>query len=86
MSAPARRAILGGASIALVAAGAALAPVAAGATAVPADEADAELIRACAQHAINMDAYNATDEINNVLNGGPEPLWEAYEKTRNFIS
>ncbi len=41
---------------------------------------DAELIRVCAQHCINMDAFNNGEE------GFDGPLWAAYRHTRDFIT
>jgi len=44
---------------------------------------DAELIRLCAEHIANMAAYNA-DGGN--LEPEDDPLWHAYERTREAIS
>ena len=75
MSRPTRRAVLAGAG-----AVAALPGVAAPAGAAPGP--DAALIRLCAEHVANMDAYNASPGI---LELEDDPLWAAYEETRNAI-
>ncbi len=56
-------------------------------TAQAAGHPDAELIEVCRQHCINMDAYNASDEANLAFDDtAPQPLGEAYDRTRDFIS
>lgn len=50
-----------------------------GATASP----DARLIAACAEHAVNRDAFNRDD---GTLDPGDGPLWAAYDRTRTAIS
>ena len=75
MSAPTRRATLAGTAAATPATVAAT-----GANALE-QNPDAELIRVCAQHAINMDTLNSIDgwEEN-------DPIWLAYDETRDFIT
>ena len=43
---------------------------------------DAELIRACVEHIVNQDTYNASPSS---LPSNQDPLWQAYERTRDFI-
>ena len=76
MSAPTRRAVLAGTAVA------ALAAVAATGAAAAEQNPDAELIRICARHCVNMDAYNSSDEINGLFETGDKPLWTAYLETR----
>jgi hypothetical protein len=45
--------------------------------------ADADLIRACAEHAVNAEAYNRDGLL---VEADKDPLWQAYERTRNIIS
>ena len=48
---------------------------------------DAELIAACVQHVANMDALNASNEIDqNAATGTDGPLTLAYERTKGIIS
>jgi hypothetical protein len=49
----------------------------------PAAGADADLIRLCAEHAANMDAYNRDCSD---LEPEDNALWAAYERTRDAIS
>lgn len=51
------------------------------ATSIP--PADAELIALCAEHILNIDAYNAD---KSDLEPEENPLWAAYERTRDAIS
>jgi hypothetical protein len=74
MSAPPRRAVLTGTAAATLGA------VAATGAAAAEQNPDAELIRVCAQHAINKAAVNAG------LDYDEGPLWDAYDATRDFIS
>ena len=62
-----------------------LGPVGTAAAPASAGHPDAELIRVCAQHIHNVDAYNASDELDVLFDGGPTPLWSAYLNTRDFI-
>ena len=45
---------------------------------------DAELIRLCAQHVVNMRAYNQAGGLEDI--DEPDPLWDAYERTRDAIT
>ena len=48
---------------------------------------DAELIAACVQHVANLDALNASNEIDqNAATGKDGPLALAYERTKGIIS
>ena len=76
MSAPTRRAVLGATTAAILAA----APAAAFGS-IAAQNPDAELIRVCAQHVINMDALNSVEGWNE---GGP--VWTDYDEIRDFIT
>ncbi|MDJ0391358.1 hypothetical protein QMO56_24940 [Roseomonas sp. E05] len=44
---------------------------------------DAELIRLCAEHIANIEAYNV--DVGD-LDPEDDPLWHAYERTREAIS
>ena len=44
---------------------------------------DADLIRICAEHIVNWDAYN---RYGGHLEPAVDPLWLAYERTLDFIS
>ena len=46
--------------------------------------ADADLIRICAEHVDNMAAYNR--DGGKLPMDEPDPLWDAYERTRDAIS
>jgi hypothetical protein len=47
-----------------------------------AEHHDADLIRICAEHVVNMDAYNRSGAQ---LPLDDDPLWLAYERTRDAI-
>ena len=84
MRKPTRRGLLAGTAAAL---GTKAAPPKAHSAelAVSPDHPDAELIRACAEHAVNIQAVNAgTSDDNLVIDD--DPFWLAYQQTRNFIS
>jgi hypothetical protein len=76
---PSRRTLLGGTAALL--AGAAVAATSGANTAAASH--DAELIRLCAEHIENFDAYN-----NDPSHLEPEenPVWHAYERTRDAIA
>jgi hypothetical protein len=44
---------------------------------------DAALIRTCARHIVNLNTYNASPGLTEY---DKDPLWHAYEKTRDAIS
>lgn len=48
------------------------------------DHPDATLIRTCAEHVVNMATYNRDGGLGPM--GEPDPLWDAYERTRDAIS
>jgi hypothetical protein len=80
-SAPSRRAMLTGSGALLAGVTGFLA-----ATAIPsaaaASSPDAELIRICAEHIENMNAYN--NDLSDT-ESDENPLWDAYERTRDAI-
>jgi hypothetical protein len=83
MSAPTRRALLALSGVAIAAGGIVGATVA---TPALADEhPDAELIALCAQHIVNMNAYNADRTPEQDVDEN-EALWAAYSETRDAIS
>jgi len=49
----------------------------------PPGNPDAELIRICAQHIVNLRAYNTS---GSHLEAERDPLWRAYESTRDAIT
>ena len=51
----------------------------------PAAGVDADLIRLCAEHAVNIETYNRDGGLLN-LDLDQDPLWIAYERTRDAIS
>jgi hypothetical protein len=73
MTRPTRRTVLT-ASISL--------PMAASAQPITAASPDADLIRFCAEHVVNMDAFNRD---RSDLDAEDNPLWAAYERTRDAI-
>jgi hypothetical protein len=74
-----RRRLCGGSAALLAIAG--LLPMTAAAEA-PNSHPDAELIRICAEHPINMQNYNDLGDMRD----DNDALWAAYERTRNAIS
>lgn len=73
----ARRLLLGGAAMTALAR-----PAAADAA-----DPDADLIRLCAEHVVNIRAYNdGPARLVGVLDLEDHPLWLAYEHTRDAIS
>ena len=52
-------------------------------SATVAKNSDAELIRTCAEHIVNRDAFN---EAGLDSNGAGKALWEAYMRTYDAIS
>jgi hypothetical protein len=48
-----------------------------------ADTSEAELIRICAEHIVNRDAYNASPGL---MDFEVDPLWHAYRRTHDAIS
>lgn len=79
---PSRRGVLASAAglLALGGATAAAPAVASG----PDAALDAELIATCAEHAVNVAAYNRAGGAAE--ESGDDPLWLAYERTRDAIS
>ncbi len=76
-----RRGLLAGSGVGAILAGIGLpAAAVAPATAHP----DAALIRICAEHIANWRAYNARPDCGGDCE--EDPLWLAYERTRNAIS
>jgi hypothetical protein len=61
-------------------------PATAPVAALPPDHADAELIRACAQHGGNRAAYNASNEADAPARAPDGPCWTAYTRTSDLIS
>jgi hypothetical protein len=57
-------------------------PVSASAQPIAATSPDADLIRFCAEHVVNMDAFNRD---SSDLDAEDNPLWVAYERTRDAI-
>ncbi len=77
MTAPTRRSLLAGA------AGLTVAPGAAAGAAMAEPHPDADLIRICAEHIVNLETYNRDGGMGQI--GAPDPLWDAYERTRDAI-
>ncbi len=75
-----RRRLLAGSGVGAILAGIGVPAAAAPATAHP----DADLIRICAEHIANWEAYNAGPDCGGDCED--DPLWLAYERTRNAIS
>ena len=50
----------------------------------PTASIDADLVRICAEHVVNMEAYNRDGGMLSA--GEPDPLWTAYAQTREAIS
>ena len=48
------------------------------------DDNDAELIRICAEHVVNLDAYNRDGGLTGI--DDPDPRWDAYVRTRDAIT
>jgi hypothetical protein len=71
-----RRSLLGGAAV-LVAA-----PMVASA-ALPTPHPDADLIRICAEHVVNIEVYNRDGGMGAI--DDPDPLYDAYARTRDAI-
>lgn len=80
MHAPSRRALLGGTAALLAGVTVARAPAASEAAV---GSPDAELIRLCAEHIANFHAYS-NDPSD--LEADKNPLWHAYERTRDAIA
>ena len=78
---PSRRRLLAGSGLA--AGLAALALPAAAAPMFITGHPDAELIRLCAEHVANLEAYNR--DGGTLPMDQPDPLWDAYARTRDAI-
>ncbi len=78
MSAPTRRALLAGAPVAALIVGAG--------PSVSAERPDADLIAICAQHIVNLRTFNDSPAMDTVGYDYDDPLWYAYEATRDAIS
>ncbi|HEY8612362.1 MAG TPA: hypothetical protein VIL69_13850 [Roseomonas sp.] len=81
-----RRNLLGGLAVLAITPGAVLTAQAATADTLdrrPAPNRDAELIRICAEHNANREAYCA---YGGHLEQEDDPLWLAYERTRDAIA
>ena len=53
-------------------------------TPTPGSHPDADLIRICAEHAVNLETYNRDGGEGGIEN--PDPLWDAYAATRDAIT